>query len=204
LARGSLFSLPSRSPWPDSRTKIPSTEQANGEILLWQSRIRLGFALLIASIGTALLASDALPRISSASVGAVIAYVLVTVSLTMLVRRTGEASHGVVLLMVAADVLFAFAIAGVATPPEYYANSLLIGFAILHLSGFYFGRTIAWGALVAIVAAYLGMIWNVTGGGLPLGWKQALAPLALFVLAASTFLVHYGSRLSPRVEAARP
>lgn len=193
MARGSLFSPPSRSPWPDSRTKIPNVEQANGEILLWQSRIRLGFALLIASIGTALLASDALPRISSASVGAVIAYVLVTVSLTVLVRRTGEAAHGVVLAMVAADILFVFAVAGVATPPEYYARSLLFGFAILHLSDCYFGRRIAWGALVAIVAAYLGMIWNVTGSGLQLGWKQELASLAVFVLAASAFIIHYGS-----------
>ena len=50
---------------------------------------------------------------------------LVTVSLTMLVRRTGEATHGVVLAMVAADILFVFAIAGVATPPEYYVRSLL-------------------------------------------------------------------------------
>jgi len=119
--------------------------------------------------------------------------VLVTVSLTMLVRRTGEAAQGVVLAMVAADILFVFAIAKVATPPEYYARSLLLGFAILHLSDFYFGRGIAWGALVAIVAAYLGMIWNVTGSGLPLGWKQELASLAVFVLAASSFIVYYGS-----------
>ena len=193
MAWGSLFSPSSRSPPPDSRTKIPTVEQANGEILLWQSRIRLGFALLIASIGTALLASDALPRISSASVVAVVVYVLVTVSLTMLVRRTGEAAYGVVLAIVAADILFVFAIAGVATPPEYYARSLLLGFAILHLSEFYFGRRIAWGALVAIVAAYLGMIWNVTGNGRPLGWKQELASLAVFVFAASLFIVHYGS-----------
>ena len=111
----------------------------------------------------------------------------------MLVRCTGEAAHGVVLAMVAADILFVFAIAGVATPPEYYARSLLIGFVILHLSEFYFGRRIAWGALAAIVAAYLGMIWNVTGSGHALGWKQELASLAVFVLAASSFIVHFGS-----------
>ena len=87
MARGSLFSPPSRSPWPDSRTKIPTVEQANGEILLWQSRIRLGFALLIASIGTALLASDALPRISSASVGALVAYVCAVFSFVLVRRR---------------------------------------------------------------------------------------------------------------------
>lgn len=120
-------------------------------------------------------------------------YVIATVSLTMLVRRTGEAAHGVVLAMVAADILFIFAIARVATPPEYYARSLLIGFAILHLSDFYFGRRIAWEALVAIVAAYLGMIWNFTGSGHLLGWKPELASLAVFVLVASSFIVHNGS-----------
>ena len=178
---------------PDLRTKTLTIEQANGEILLWQSRIRLGFALLIASIGIALLASDAVPHISSSSVAAVVAYVLVTVLLTMLVRRTGEATQGVVLAIVAADILFVFAITGVATPPEYYGRSLLFAFAILHLSEFYFGRKIAWGALAAIVAGYLGMIRNVTGEGHPLGWPQELASLAVFVLAASSFIVHYGS-----------
>ncbi|MBK5187565.1 MAG: GGDEF domain-containing protein [Gemmatimonadaceae bacterium] len=178
---------------PDFRTKTLTTEQANGEILLWQSRIRLGFALLIASIGIALLASDAVARISSSSVGAVVAYVLVTVLLTMLVRRTGEATEGVVLATVAADILFVFAITGVATPPEYYDRSLLLGIAILHLSEFYFGRKIAWGALVAIAAGYLGMIANVTGSGRPLEWTQELWTLGVFVLAASSFIIHYGS-----------
>ncbi|MEP7087690.1 MAG: hypothetical protein ABI884_10320, partial [Gemmatimonadota bacterium] len=85
---------------PDFRTTTLTKEQANGEILLWQSRVRLGFALLIASIGTALLAADAVPHISSSSVAAVVAYVLVTLLLTMLVRRTGEATQGVVLAIV--------------------------------------------------------------------------------------------------------
>src|SRR6195952_3077346 len=174
-------------------TKTLTVEQANGEILLWQSRIRLGFALLVATIGTALIAADAVPRISSSSVAAVVPYVLVTVLLTMLVRRTGEATQGVVLAIVASDILFIFAITGVATPPEYYGRSLLFGFAILHLSEFYFGRKIAWGALAAIVAGYLGMIRNVTGDGLALGWPQELASLAVFALAASSFIIHYGS-----------
>lgn len=207
MARGSLF------PWPipqsDTSTKTPTTEQANGEILLWQSRIRLGFALLLASIGIALFASDAVPRISLSSVAAVVSYVLVTVLLTVLVRRTGEATHGVVLGVVAADILFVFAITGVATPPEYYSRSLIVGFAILHLSEFYFGRKIAWGALAAIVLGYLAMIRDVTGPGLALGWAQELSTLALFVLAASTFIIPYGSfksrlhRLSSLFESAQ-
>jgi hypothetical protein len=193
LARGSLFLSPGQSPPPDSRTKTPTIEEANGEILLWQSRIRLGFALLVASIGSALLASDAVSRISTSSIAAVVAYVLITVLLTMYVRRMGEAAQGLVLATVAADILFVFAIAGVATPPAYYGRSLLLGFAILHLSEFYFGRTIAWGALAAIVAGYLGTIWNVTGEGRELRWMQELWTLAVFVLAASSFIIHYGS-----------
>jgi hypothetical protein len=193
LARGSLLLPCRRPPLPDHSLKTLSIEQANGEILLWQSRIRLGFALLISSIGIALLAADAVPQLSASSVAAVVAYVLVTVLLTMLVRRTGEAQQGVVLATVAADVLFVFAIAGVATPPEYYGRSLLFGFAILHLSEFYFGRKVAWGALAAIVAGYIAMIWNVTGPGRPLGWPQELSTLAVFALAATSFIVHYGS-----------
>lgn len=207
MARGSPFPSPRLS--PDFSTKTLCTEQANGEILLWQSRIRLGFALLLASVGIALLASDAVSRISAASVVAVVAYVLVIVLLTMLVRRTGEATQGVVLGVVAADILFVFAITGVAASPEYYARSLIVGFAILHLSEFYFGRKIAWGALAAIVLGYLGMIRDVTGPGRALGWTEELSTLSLFVLAASTFIIQYGSfkerlhRLSSLFESAQ-
>jgi hypothetical protein len=176
---------------PDVFTKTPTIEQANGEILLWQSRIRLGFALLLASIGTALFASDSVQRMSPSSVAAVAGYVLVTVLLTILVRRTGEATQGMVLAVVAADILFVFAIAAVATPPEYYGRSLLFGFAIVHLSEFYFGRRIAWGALAAIVLGYLALIHDVTGPGHALGWPQELSSLAVFVLAASTFIIPY-------------
>ncbi len=191
VARGSPLS--GILPLPDVSTKTLTLEQANGEILLWQSRIRLGFALLLASVGVALLASDNVSSISSSSVAAVVAYVLVTVLLTMLVRRTGEATQGVVLAVVAADILFVFAITGVATPPAYYGRSLILGFAILHLSEFYFGRKIAWGALAAIVLGYLGMIREVTGPGRALGWSQELWSLTVFVLAASSFIIHYGS-----------
>ena len=190
---GLAFAPCTHPPLRTFRLKTLTTEQANGEILLWQSRIRLGFALLIASLGMALLAADAVPRLSASSVASVVGYVLVTVLLTTLVRRTGEAQQGVVLATVAADILFVFAITGVATPPAYYGRSLLFGFAILHLSEFYFGRKIAWGALAAIVAGYLGMIWNVTGDGRALGWPQEIATLAVFVLASVSFIVHYGS-----------
>ena len=178
---------------PDLSTNTPTIEQANGEILLWQSRIRLGFALLLASIGTALLASDVVQRISPSIIAVVFAYVLVTVLLTVLVRRTGEATQGIVLAVVASDILFVFAVAAVATPPEYYGRSLLLGFAIVHLSEFYFGRRIAWGTLAAIVLGYLGLIRDVTGPGRMLGWPQEIASLAVFVLAASTFIISYGS-----------
>ncbi len=134
-----------------------------------------------------------MPRISPSSIAAVVAYVLVTLLLTTLVRRSGEAQQGVVLATVAADILLVLAITDVATPPAYYSRSLLFGFAILHLSEFYFGRKIAWGALVAIVAGYLGMIWSVTGDGLPLSWLQELWSLSVFVLAAASFIIHYGS-----------
>src|SRR5919112_493847 len=178
---------------PDLSTKTPTVEQANGEILLWQSRIRLGFALLLASIGTALVASDVIQSVSSTSIVAIVAYVLVTVMLTVLVRRTGEATQGIVLGVVAADIFFVFAVAEVATPPAYYSRSLLIGFAIVHLSEFYFGRRIAWGALAAIVLGYLALIRDVTGPGRLLEWPQELASLAVFVLAAGTFIIAYGS-----------
>jgi methyl-accepting chemotaxis protein len=184
---------PATHPLPDLSTKTPTLEQANGEILLWQSRIRLGFALLLASIGTALLASDVVDRISASSIAAVIGYLLVTVLLTVLVRRTGEATQGTVLAVVASDILFVFAVAKVATPPEYYSRSLLCGFAIVHLSEFFFGRKIAWGALVAIVLGYLELIHDVTGQGRVLGWPQEIASLAVFVLAASSFIIAYGS-----------
>lgn len=173
--------------------QTPSEEQTNAEILLWQSRIRIGFALLVATVGIALTLTDALAGVPAAGVASFVGYVAITAGIAAVVRRRMTAPRWTVVVTVASDILFVFGITYVSTPPLYYERSLLLGFAVLGFTEFYFGPSYAWGGLVAIVAGYVALIWPATGPGRTLAWPQELWSLVLFGLAGATFIVHYGS-----------
>jgi diguanylate cyclase (GGDEF)-like protein len=175
------------------RTSTPTPEQSNAEVLLWQSRIRLGFALLLISIGGGLLLTGtlaAVPRIGAISV---IGYIAITLLLNETVRWFGEAREWMVASIVAADIAFVFGTTYLVVPSHYYSRALLFGFAILHLTEFYFGRTLAWSALAAIMLGYLAIISKAIEAGAPLSWTQELWSVGVFGLAAGSFIIHNGN-----------
>jgi diguanylate cyclase (GGDEF)-like protein len=172
---------------------IPTIDQANGEVLLWQSRIRLGFGLVVGGVGVGLHLSGSVPTLPRLAMLAAIGYPLVVLVLNLLVRLNGEAKDWMVAMLLAADISFLFGTTYQVVPPEYYDRALIFGFALLHLTEFYFGRTFAWSALFAVSAGYLAMIMKAMDGGAALSWPQELFSLALFVATATWFIVHYGN-----------
>lgn len=176
----------------NNQVPVPTVGQANGEILLWQSRIRLCFCFLVCGVGVGLHLSGNLPTLPRPAVLCTIGYPAVVLLLGLLVRLNGEASDWMVAMLLAADIAFLFGITYLAVPPQYYDRALLVGFAILHLTEFYFGRTFAWSALFAVSAGYFAMITKAMDGGAALSWPQELLSLSLFVASASWFIVHYG------------
>ena len=175
------------------QTTVPTIVQANGEVLLWQTRIRLCFGLLVCGAGIALHVNGNIGYVPRPALLTAIGYPVVVLLLSMLVRLSGEAQDWMVGVLLAADIAFLFGITYLVVPPEYYDRALLFGFAILHLTEFYFGRTFAWSALFAVAAGYLAMIMKAMDDGAALSWSQELLSLSLFVLTAAWFIVHYGN-----------
>ncbi|HEY9426136.1 MAG TPA: GGDEF domain-containing protein [Gemmatimonadaceae bacterium] len=172
---------------------VPTVGQANGEVLLWQSKIRLCFGLFVCGVGAGLQLSGSMPTLPRLAVLVAIGYPLVVLFLSMLVRLSGEAKDWMVAMLLAADISFLFGTTYLVVPPQYYDRALLFGFAILHLTEFYFGRTFAWSALFAVGAGYLAMIMKAMDGGAALSWPQELLSLSLFVVTATWFVAHYGN-----------
>lgn len=172
---------------------IPTIVQANGEVLLWQSKIRICFGVLVCVAGVALYTTGNIAEIPRLALATTLGYPALVLFLSMLVRLRGEAQDWMVGILLAADIAFLFGTTYLVVPPEYYDRALLFGFAILHLTEFYFGRTFAWSALFAVAAGYLAMIMKAIDSGARLSWAQELLSLALFVITAAWFIVHYGN-----------
>ena len=170
-----------------------SREQTNAEVLLWQSRLRLATGVLVVVLGAVLRATDVLHAVPAFAASSLAAYLAINLALRVVVQRRARARDWMVATTVMGDVLALFGVTYLVAPPEYYDRALLVGFAILHLTEFYFGRTLAWSALVAIMLGYAAMVAGAMANGAGLSWAQQLASLAIFGLAAGGFILQYGS-----------
>ena len=182
--------LPSEPDLPQNTPEVYA--RSNAEILLWQSRNRIGLALVIAALSLALRLGHVLTELPSLGVATIGGYVVLIASMDVLVRRSGRAPDWAVGVVVLADTLFVFGITFLAVPPQYYDRALLFSFAVVHLTEFYFGRAMAWLAMGTTVVAYLAVVTHAILHGAPLSWPQEIWSLGVFVLAAAALLLHYG------------
>jgi diguanylate cyclase (GGDEF)-like protein len=176
-----------------SHASQPAHEQANAEVLVWQSTLRLGFALLVAALGVILHIINTVSRSPWLGFFVLAGYSLVTLALARWVNRHGRAREWMVVATMASDVVFVLAVAYLLISPRYYDGVLLVGFAILHLTEFYYGRRLAWVVLASFVAGYLGLVADANAGGAGLLWAAELGMVTVFIVAAITFIVHYSN-----------
>jgi diguanylate cyclase (GGDEF)-like protein len=167
--------------------------QPNGEIVLWQSKLRLAFVLIAGTV----LGEMYLAKLLDGPVGAVgvIAglYLVAIGAVCVVVRRTREARDWHIIAAVTADILLIFGTTFLLVPPQYYARTLLFSFVILHMTEFYYGRALAYIALGTISLAYLEMVRNAIVQGAALSWPQELLSLGAFAAAGASFVFHYGN-----------
>ena len=168
-------------------------DQANAEVLVWQSRLRVGFASLVLVSGVILHVVHAVSRSPGIGLSTLLAYLLVNLSISRRVARLGTAREWMITVTMAADVVFVLAIAYLLIPPSHYDVVLLVGFAILHLTEFYFGRRLAWMVLGGLAAGYLGLAADAIAHGAPLSWGAEVATVTVFAVAAVAFIVHYSN-----------
>src|SRR5215208_1088563 len=176
------------------------SDQANAEVLLWQSRYRIAFLTAVGSGAVGLRMAGVLrpTPIADAAGGppghlalalvALAAYVMAIASLDWRVRRAGRAGRGAVTATTAADVLLGFTVVFLVTPPAYYARALILAFFSLQLTLTYFGRGSALVALGTIAASYVALVALARFSGADLAWPEELWTLALFTGGAALFV----------------
>ena len=179
--------------------------ESNSEVLLWQSRYRLGVVAFIGGAGFLLrlvgaLGTDAVgvhslgPR---GTLGALLllagGYVAIIVGVMLWARWTRHAGPFVIGLVIAADLVIIFATVHLVTPPGAYERALLLSFFTLQLTQLNFGARAARATLIAIVTAYLALVGFAIGTGAPIEWVEELWTLYLFTLGSAVFVGLYGN-----------
>jgi diguanylate cyclase (GGDEF)-like protein len=185
-----------KTPTPGSAARVLraiSTEQATAEVLLWQMRARMGAVIVGSFLVLVRYLGDHGARPAKLGLGVLVFYGAITLVIGLIINRTGRASRIWIWITIATDIFAIMQVTYVSTPPENYAQALLIGFIVLHYTEFHFGRRYAQGTLVAIMGAYLVLVAPVTGIGRVLEWSAELISLALFAIAGGMFVVLYGS-----------
>jgi diguanylate cyclase (GGDEF)-like protein len=158
-------------------TDLPRYEQSNADVLLWQTRYRVGLALL-AVIGALLLrqlAGFAPSPVAVAQLGdmgvasligiAVALYIAVVLSLHRHVQRTRRASRALASLMMVGDLLLVFILVFALAPPRSYDRALLVALFALQLTHVYFGRGPALLMLAATGRGYLLLVDLASSSG---------------------------------------
>lgn len=119
---------------------------------------------------------------------------LVLVSGAAAVKARGDrpglvAAHVTIL----ADVAALIALAAIASRPGHHDWVLLVGFFIVHLAEYSFGRPAAILAITGTVVGYLGLM-AARAQSAPAEWGEAVFAVAAFLGVTATFLAQYASR----------
>ena len=183
-----------RSSTPGAPDDAPVTRyQPNGEIVFWQSKLRLAFVLIAGTVLAEMFLAKLLDG-PITTIGVIAGLYLVAIgAVCLVVHRTGGARDWHIVATVTADILLIFGTTFLLVPPQYYARTLLFAFVILHMTEFYYGRSLAYIALGTISLAYLEMVRNAMAQGAPLEWPQELLSLAAFAAGGWSFVFHYGN-----------
>ena len=192
-------------------TDSPRSEQANADVLLWQTGYRVALALFAAVLAVTLRTAGVLmvsPVVDRTigrdaadwTLGLVsVAYVALVMVMRAYVRRTRRAGRTMSTLMVVADLVVVFWLTFLLAEPPDYDRALLIALFSLQLTHVYFGRAPAVLMLVAIAASYLLLTDIAIRHGNALTWPEAFITLAIFGIGA-TLVIIVQSNLHRRLE----
>lgn len=182
---------------PDS----PRSEQANADVLLWQTGYRLALALLGSVVAITLFSAGVirLSSVAETTIGrdaadwilAVVSfvYVMLVVAIRYQVKRTSRAGRTVSSLMIVADLAIVFWLVFLLAEPHDYQRALLISLFSLQLSLVYFGRASTMLVLLAIAASYMLLVEIAIRHGGDVTRGHALISLAIFGVGASLVIV---------------
>ena len=192
-----------------SESTIPAVENY-ADVLRWQARYRMLFASLIGfssvtlkwfgvvSAESVLTLRYGTRDVLLGMVGLVLLYVLAhRVLLALLVRRA-RMPMGVVIGVLASDVVILFGSALLITPPEHYGRALLLSIFTVQITQIFFGWTLIIANLVLIGAGYTTLIAIASDAGLMPNPTEELWTLALYGIGVLLYVALQG-RVSARM-----
>ena len=183
-----------KTPVPGRTTRAVLMDQANAEVLVWQSKVRLGAAILAGLLVVARYLGDHDGAPAQRAIAALVLYVGATLLVAMYAKAAGQTERWVTWAMVAGDIAAVFSVTYLGALPGDYPQALIAGFGVVEFAEFSHGRRLARAALWAIVVAYLVMIWPITGEPKhELEWAPQLVTIALFTATSVAFIRLYGS-----------
>lgn len=173
-------------------TLVPSTDEANAEILLWQGRYRAIFVALVGFSAVTLkwfdvISSDSLfaerfgvrPLLLGA-LALMATYLLVHRLLEVYLKRAKRAAVGLVLAVIVSDVIVLFGTVALMTPPEHYERALLACIFTVQFTQVFFGSNVTIANLVFITVGYTALIALATDQGAIVSPQEKLWSLALY------------------------
>lgn len=171
---------------------IPSTDETNAEILLWQGRYRAIFVALVGFSAVTLkwfdvISTDSLfverfgarPLLLSV-LGLMAVYLLFHRVLELHLTRAKRAAVGLVLAVIASDVIVLLGTVALMTPPEHYERALLVCIFTVQFTQIFFGSTVTIANLVFITVGYTALIAIAADQGAVGAPEEKLWSLALY------------------------
>ena len=201
---GGRLVMPAMTPH-DAHSNALRAVESNSEVLLWQSRYRLGVVALIGASGFLL---RVVGTLGSNSVGIramgvtdtfgtllmlVAGYAAIVGGVMLWASRTHHAGPFIIGLTITADLILIFSTVYLVTPPQSYERALLLSFFTLQLTQLNFGIRAALATLIGIVAGYLAIVAVAVANGAGLVWVEELWTLYLFTLGSAVFVRLYGN-----------
>jgi diguanylate cyclase (GGDEF)-like protein len=174
----------------------PRSEQANAEVLLWQTGYRVALGLFggVTAVALRNVGALSLSPIAASTIGrdaadwmmglASVVYVLLVMAIRSRVRSTRRAGRTLSSLMVVADLAVVFWLVFLLAEPHNYHRALIIALFSLQLTHVYFGRSPAMLMLLAIAASYLWIVDIAIRHGGAVTWGEAVITLGIFGVGA--------------------
>lgn len=167
------------------------------DLLCWQARWRALVAVLVAGALATLQSRGWFVGAPSDVVRVVVAYLGAVLAGVLLARAHPDPAPGTIgpaaYLTIVADVAALVAVTAVAARPGHHDWVLVIGFFVVHLAEFSFGRAASMVAIAATVTGY--MLLAVTRGDASAAERsEVVVAVVAFVAVASAFLAQYASR----------
>lgn len=182
----------------------PATDEAQAEILRWQSRYRVVFASLIGFASITLKwfgvvsAESVLSDTRSARsllltlLAMMVVYIVGHRLLAAHLARSKRATLGHVIASIASDTVIVFGAALLVTPPEHYDRALLISIFTVQFTQVFFGWTATIANLVLISAGYTTLIAIASDVGAQISPEEELWTLALYGIGVLLYVALQG------------